>query len=74
MDIGRAMEVADLQAQTMEEQWERAAVNQVNKPRARVKFGNRYRGTVNSNTKAQQAQPLLRRPRVDTVGDRIRIR
>lgn len=34
MDIGRAMEVADSQAQTMEEQCERATVNQVNKPRA----------------------------------------
>ncbi|XP_061170050.1 uncharacterized protein K02A2.6-like [Saccostrea echinata] len=38
MDLGRAMEVAETQAQTMEEQSERA-VNFVNKPR--VKFKNR---------------------------------
>lgn len=51
MDIGRAMEVADSQAQTMEEQCERATVNQVNKPRASVKFGNRHRGRSNGQPK-----------------------
>lgn len=51
LDIGRAMVVADSQAQTMEEQCERATVNQVNKPRARVKFRNRHRGRSNGQTK-----------------------
>lgn len=47
IDIGQAMKVANSQAQAIEEQCEKAAVNQVNKQRWRVKFGNRHRGRSN---------------------------
>lgn len=54
------MEVTDSLTQTIEEQYERAAVNQVTKPCARIKFRNRprmmakgqpkYKGTAASAT------------------------
>lgn len=76
LDIGRAMVVADSQAQTMEEQCERATVNQVNKPRARVKFRNRHRGRSNGQTKHKGTASAASATETTCIycGGRIRIR